>query len=197
MMEVNQVAAKTTLVDVQVAFKKCLEAITSKEWSKLFNVRLDLQQLVDNYIPNATNLTDGQKQIMLGDAFFLLIGLTLAENVWQTSSQQGTVIEVDTLRQKFFEPIRSVTNIFILPRTQLITGLLVSMLLKLSGDNPIVAYFFTKWQEYFESVRLDPNSVVYQLQVENEDDLMVANKLAKLYCLQEKRLSMRGLKTLL
>jgi len=33
--------------------------------------------------------------------------------------------------------------------------------------------------------------------VENEDDLMVATKLAKLYCLQEKRLSMIGLKTLL
>jgi hypothetical protein len=56
--------------------------------------------------------------MILGDAFFLLIGLTLAENVWQTSSQNqtGTVIGVDTLKQKFFEPLRSVANTFIIPR---------------------------------------------------------------------------------
>jgi hypothetical protein len=38
--------------------------------------------IIEVHLPNATNLTDGQKQILLGDAFFLLIGLTLAENVW-------------------------------------------------------------------------------------------------------------------
>jgi hypothetical protein len=83
--------------------------------------------------------------MLLGDAFFLLVGLTLAENVWQTSSQTQacTVIGVDTLRQKFFEPLRAVSNVFVIPREQVITGLIVSTLLKLSGDNMIVAYFFT------------------------------------------------------
>jgi hypothetical protein len=56
--------------------------------------------------------------MLLGDAFFLLVGLTLAENVWQTSSQnqQGTIIGVETLRQKFFEPLRSVGSLFVMPR---------------------------------------------------------------------------------
>jgi hypothetical protein len=83
--------------------------------------------------------------MLLGDAFFLLVGLTLAENVWQTSSQTQacTVIGVDTLRQKFFEPLRAVSNVFVIPREQVITGLIVSTLLKLSGDNMIVSYFFT------------------------------------------------------
>ena len=66
------------------------------------------------------------------------------------------MIGVDTLRQKFFEPLRTVANIFVLPREQLITGLIVSMLLKLSGDNLIVSYFFTQWQDFVERLKQDP-----------------------------------------
>ena len=43
-----------------------------------------------------------------------------------------------------------VANLFVLPRDPLIIGLLVSMLLKLSGDNATVVLFFTKWQEFLE-----------------------------------------------
>ena len=54
----------------------------------------------DVLLPAATNLTDSQKQQLNGDAFFLLIGFTLAENVHQISSlnQKDTVIGVDALK---------------------------------------------------------------------------------------------------
>lgn len=81
-MEVDQVVEEKAPLDAQRAFRKCVEAVTKKQWSQLFSVRQSLQQLLDISIPAATNLTDGQKQIMLGDSLFLLIGLTLAENVW-------------------------------------------------------------------------------------------------------------------
>ena len=88
-------------------------------------------------------------------------------------------------------------NIFVTPRNQLITGLLLSTLLKLSGDNLIVALFFKKWQEYLEAIKLEPGSATVLLQIENEDDLNVAVKITKLYCRTDKRLSTSGLKTLL
>jgi len=47
------------LIDPQVGFKRCLKAITDKEWSRLFSVRQELQALIDIHLPNATNLTDG------------------------------------------------------------------------------------------------------------------------------------------
>jgi len=52
-------------------------------------------QLID-----APNLTDSQKQQLNGDAFFLLVGFTLVENVHQISSlnQTDTVIGVDALK---------------------------------------------------------------------------------------------------
>ena len=163
-------------------------------------MRQELQALIDVHLPNATNLTDGQKQVLLGDAFFLLIGLTLAENVWQTSSQNqtGTIIGVDMLKQKFFEPLRSVANHFTVPREQLITGLIVSMLLKLSGNDQNVSYFFNEWQKYFERIKNDPDFLKanIQLQIENEDDLKVAKNLALLYGRKERNLPPKALKLL-
>lgn len=82
-----------------------------------------------------------------------------------------------------------------MPRNQLITGLIVSMLLKLSGDNLIVSYFFTQWQDFLDRLKLDPvHFASLQLSVENEDDLKIAIKIARLYCRQEKRLTLKGLK---
>jgi hypothetical protein len=69
------------------------------------------------------------------------------------------------------------------------------MLLKLSGDNLIVSYFFTQWQEFLDRLRMDPvHFASLQISVENEDDLKIAIKIARLYCRQEKRLPLKGLK---
>ena len=108
-MEVDQEAKpqQSSLKDPQALFKQCLSTVVNKKWASLFHVRQDLQRLQDVLLPAATNLTDSQKQQLNGDAFFLLIGFTLAENVHQISSlnQKDTVIGVDALKQKFFEPL--------------------------------------------------------------------------------------------
>jgi hypothetical protein len=84
-----------------------------------------------------------------------------------------------------------------MPREQLITALIVSMLLKLSGDNQIVSFFFSLWQDFFEPIKQTPaTNASLQLQVENEDDLKIANKIARLYGLKDKRLPPKGLKML-
>ena len=77
-----------------------MKAITDKKWSTLFQVRQKLQQVQDVLLPAAKNLTDSQKHQLNGDAYFLLIGITSAENVHQISSlnQTDTIIGVDTLK---------------------------------------------------------------------------------------------------
>ena len=58
------------------------------------------------------------------------------------------MIGVDALKQKFFEPLFQVAQVFTMPRDSTITSLIAAMLLKLSGNNQVVAYFFKKWQMY-------------------------------------------------
>jgi hypothetical protein len=124
-----------------------LKAIIDKNWSTLFQVRQNLQKMQDVWLPAAKNLTDSQKHQLNGDAYFLLIGITSAENVHQISSlnQTDTIIGVDTLKQKFFDPLIKCANIFWMPRDSTITALLASMLLRLSGNSQVVAYFYREW----------------------------------------------------
>lgn len=120
----------------------------------MYQIRLSLQHVQDALLPAAKNLTDSQKHQLNGDAYFLLIGITSAENVHQISSlnlslnQTETIIGVDTLKQKFFDPLIKCANIFWMPRDSTITALLASMLLRLSGNSQVVAYFFREWQEF-------------------------------------------------
>ena len=102
------------------------------------------------WLPAAKTLTDTQKHQLNGDAYFLLIGITSAENVHQISSlnQTDTIIGVDTLKQKFFEPLIKCANIFWMPRDSTITALLASMLLRLSGNSQVVSFFFREWQDF-------------------------------------------------
>ena len=58
-----------------------MKAIIDKEWSTLYQVRQKLQHMQDVLLPAAKNLTDSQKHQLNGDAYFLLIGITSAENV--------------------------------------------------------------------------------------------------------------------
>ena len=84
-----------------------------------------------------------------------MIGITSAENVHQISSlsQADTVIGVDTLKLKFFDPLIKCANIFLMPRDSTITALLASMLLRLSGNSQVVAYFFREWQDFVQTKR--------------------------------------------
>jgi len=74
-------AATVESLEPQAEFKKCLKALVDKKWSTLFQVRQNLQRMQDVWLPAAKNLTDTQKHQLNGDAYFLLIGITSAENV--------------------------------------------------------------------------------------------------------------------
>ena len=67
--------------DPQSVFRSCLNTVEEKKWGSLFKVRLELQRMIDQLLPEAKNLTDTQKLQINGDAYFLLIGLSSAENV--------------------------------------------------------------------------------------------------------------------
>lgn len=128
----------------------------------------------------------------------MLIGITSAENVHQISSlnQTDTIIGVDTLKQKFFDPLIKCANIFWMPRDSTITALLASMLLRLSGNSQVVAYFYREWQDFVQTKRDTGCLMQAQLEAEREDDLKIVKKVANLYSRPEPALSLKALKTL-
>lgn len=87
-------------------------------------------------------------------------------------------------------------NIFWMPRDSTITSLLASMLLRLSGNSHVVAYFFREWQDFVQTKRDTGYLLQAQLEAEREDDLKIVKKVANLYSRQEKVLSLKALKTL-
>lgn len=128
----------------------------------------------------------------------MLIGITSAENVHQISSlnQADTVIGVDTLKLKFFDPLIKCANIFLMPRDSTITALLASMLLRLSGNSQVVAYFFREWQDFVQTKRDQGYLMQGQLEADREDDLKIVKKVANLYSRSESALTLKALKTL-
>ena len=84
-----------------------------------------------------------------------------------------------------------------MPRDSTITSLIAAMLLKLSGNNQVVAFFFKKWQTYVQDLRLNSSILQLQLPPEIEDDLKIAKQISALYSRREVYLPLKALKTLI
>lgn len=84
-----------------------------------------------------------------------------------------------------------------MPRDSTITSVIAAMLLKLSGNNQVVAYFFKKWQMYVQDLRLNSSIIQLQLPPEIEDDLKIAKQISALYSRKEVHLPLKALKTLI
>jgi len=84
-----------------------------------------------------------------------------------------------------------------MPRDSTITSLIAAMLLKLSGNNQVVSYFFKKWQIYVQELRLNWSLSSLQLPPEIEDDLKIAKQISALFARKESHLPLKALKTLI
>jgi len=84
-----------------------------------------------------------------------------------------------------------------MPRDSTITSLIGAMLLKLSGNNQVVSYFFKKWQIYVQELRLNWSLSSLQLPPEIEDDLKIAKQISALFARKESHLPLKALKTLI
>ena len=84
-----------------------------------------------------------------------------------------------------------------MPRDSTITSLIAAMLLKLSGNNQVVSYFFKKWQVYVQELRLNWSLSSLQLPPEIEDDLKIAKQISALFARKESHLPLKALKTLI
>ena len=100
---------------------------------------------------------------------------------------------MQTIKDKYLEPLERVATIFLQPSEPIIIGLIAAFLLLRSDNNLIVSYFFSQWHQMLEGRAMQMGKPV-----NDEDDIKVVKKVAALYSRDDQDLwSQKGFKSLL